>query len=169
MDSVTKLVAAGFRYQDAYLTFQEYFERLGDKPERWGKPLAALLGALDAQMGLGIGAIGGKDSMSGSFEDLDVPPTLVSFATAIGKTSRVISTEFKKGHSSVVLLRPFYKEDGVTPNFESLKANYYITEQLIEKAWCCLHRLWATAASPRPCSRCCLGNQAGLRGWPAAT
>ena len=115
VDSVTKLVAAGFRYQDMYLTFQEYFERLGDRPERWGKPLAALLGALDAQMGLGIASIGGKDSMSGSFEDLDVPPTLVSFATAIGKTHRVVSTEFKKGHSSVVLLRPFYKEDGVDP------------------------------------------------------
>ena len=133
VDSVTKLVASGFRYQDMYLTFQEYFERLGDKPERWGKPLAALLGALDAQMGLGIASIGGKDSMSGSFEDLDVPPTLVSFATAIGKTHRVVSTEFKKGHSSVVLLRPFYKEDGVTPNFASLLANYYIADQMMEK------------------------------------
>ena len=133
VESVTKLVAAGFHYQDAYLTFQEYFERLGDKPERWGKPLATLLGALDAQMGLGIGAIGGKDSMSGSFEELDVPPTLVSFATAIGKTHRVVSTEFKKGHSSVVLLRPFYKEDGVTPNFESLKSNYYIASQMMEE------------------------------------
>ena len=133
VDSVTKLVASGFRYEDAYLTFQEYFERLGDKPERWGKPLAALLGALDAQMGLDIASIGGKDSMSGSFEDLDVPPTLVSFATAIGKTYRVVSTEFKKSHSSVVLLRPFYKEDGVTPNFASLRANYYIAEQMMEK------------------------------------
>ena len=70
----------GFRYEDAYLTFQEYFERLGTAPERWGKPLAALLGALDAQMGLGIASIGGKDSMSGSFEKLDVPPTLVSLS-----------------------------------------------------------------------------------------
>ena len=95
-ESSTKLVATGFRYEDAYLTFQEYFERLGTEPERWGKPLAALLGALDAQMGLGIASIGGKDSMSGSFEQLDVPPTLVSFATAIGKASRVVSTEFKK-------------------------------------------------------------------------
>ena len=85
IESVTKLVAAGFRLENAYLTFQEYFERLGANPERWGKPLAALLGALDAQMGLGIAAIGGKDCMSGSFEDLDVPPTLVSFATAIGQ------------------------------------------------------------------------------------
>ena len=74
IESVTKLVASGFRYEDAYLTFQEYFERLGTAPERWGKPLAALLGALDAQMGLGIASIGGKDSMSGSFEKLDVPP-----------------------------------------------------------------------------------------------
>ncbi len=82
--------------RDAYLSFQEYFERLGTAPERWGKPLAALLGALDAQMGLGIASIGGKDSMSGSFEQLDVPPTLVSFATAIGKANKVVSTEFKK-------------------------------------------------------------------------
>ncbi len=74
IESVTKLVATGFRYEDAYLSFQEYFERLGNKPERWGKPLAALLGALDAQIGLGIASIGGKDSMSGSFEQLDVPP-----------------------------------------------------------------------------------------------
>ena len=95
VESVTKLVASGFRYEDAYLTFQEYFERLGTSPERWGKPLAALLGALDAQIGLGIASIGGKDSMSGSFEQLDVPPTLVSFATAIGKAGRVVSTEFK--------------------------------------------------------------------------
>ena len=106
IESVTKLVASGFRYEDAYLTFQEYFERLGTAPERWGKPLAALLGALDAQMGLGIASIGGKDSMSGSFEQLDVPPTLVSFATAIGKASRVVSTEFKKPESTVVLIRP---------------------------------------------------------------
>ena len=131
IESVTKLVSAGFRYEDAYLTFQEYFERLGTQPERWGKPLAALLGALDAQMGLGIGAIGGKDSMSGSFEKLDVPPTLVSFATAIGKTSRVISTEFKKSNSSVVLLRPVYEADGICPTFSSLKANYQIAEQMI--------------------------------------
>ncbi len=133
VESVTRLVAAGFKYENAYLTFQEYFERLGNRPERWGKPLAALLGALDAQMGLGIGAIGGKDSMSGSFEDLDVPPTLVSFATAIGDTNHVISTEFKKSHSSVVLLRPVYEDDGICPDFASLKANYRVAEQLMEE------------------------------------
>ena len=133
VESVTKLVATGFRYEDAYLTFQEYFERLGSKPERWGKPLAALLGALDAQIGLGIGSIGGKDSMSGSFEQLDVPPTLVSFATAIGKASRVVSTEFKKPESTVVLIRPILDPETGCPNFFSLKANYKMVEQMIEE------------------------------------
>ena len=133
IESVTKLVASGFRYEDAYLTFQEYFERLGTAPERWGKPLAALLGALDAQMGLGIASIGGKDSMSGSFEKLDVPPTLVSFATAIGKASKVVSTEFKKPESTVVLVRPIIDPETGCPNFFSLKANYKIVEDMIEE------------------------------------
>ena len=133
VESVTKLVASGFRYEDAYLTFQEYFERLGTSPERWGKPLAALLGALDAQIGLGIASIGGKDSMSGSFEQLDVPPTLVSFATAIGKAGRVVSTEFKKPESTVVLIRPILDPVTGCPNFFSLKANYKIVENMIEE------------------------------------
>ena len=133
IESVTKLVASGFRYEDAYLTFQEYFERLGTAPERWGKPLAALLGALDAQMGLGIASIGGKDSMSGSFEKLDVPPTLVSFATAIGKANKVVSTEFKKPESTVVLIRPIIDPETGCPNFFSLKANYKIVEDMIEE------------------------------------
>ena len=133
VESVTKLVASGFRFEDAYLTFQEYFERLGTQPERWGKPVAALLGALDAQIGLGIASIGGKDSMSGSFEDLDVPPTLVSFATAIGKANRVISTEFKKPESTVVLIRPLIDPVSGCPDFSSLKANYRIVEQMIEQ------------------------------------
>ena len=133
IESVTKLVASGFRYEDAYLTFQEYFERLGTAPERWGKPLAALLGALDAQMGLGIASIGGKDSMSGSFEKLDVPPTLVSFATAIGKANKVVSTEFKKPESTVVLVRPIIDSETGCPNFFSLKANYKIVEDMIEE------------------------------------
>ncbi len=103
-ESVAKLVASGFSRKDAYLTFQEYFERLHTKPERWGKPLAALLGALDAQLDFGIAAIGGKDSMSGSFEYLDVPPTLVSFAVAPGRAEHVVSPEFKQPGRKVVLL-----------------------------------------------------------------
>ena len=107
--SVAKLVAAGADYHDAYLTLQEYFEKLRTDPERWGKPFAALLGALDAQLDLGIAAIGGKDSMSGSFLDLDVPPTLISFAIAPVKAGEVLSPEFKEAGHPVVLFAP---EDG---------------------------------------------------------
>ena len=85
VESVSKLIATGAAFEDVYLTFQEYFERLRREPARWGKPLAALLGAFAAQMALGIGAVGGKDSMSGSFEQMDVPPTLVSFAVVDGE------------------------------------------------------------------------------------
>ena len=87
-----------------WLTFQEYFERLGTDPLRWGKPLAALLGALAAQLDLGLAAIGGKDSMSGSFEKLDVPPTLVSFAVGAGETGNIRSPEFKRAGSRVAAL-----------------------------------------------------------------
>ncbi|MBQ9347178.1 MAG: phosphoribosylformylglycinamidine synthase, partial [Oscillibacter sp.] len=97
--SLAKLTAAGCDYRTAYLTFQEYFEKLGQDPCRWGKPFAALLGALDAQMEFGTAAIGGKDSMSGSFLDRDVPPTLISFAIAPVKAKNVLSAEFKgTGH-----------------------------------------------------------------------
>ena len=97
--SMAKLVAAGADYKKAYLTFQEFFEKLRTEPERWGKPLSALLGALDAQLELNAAAIGGKDSMSGSFLDLDVPPTLISFAIAPIKAGEVLSPEFKQaGH-----------------------------------------------------------------------
>jgi phosphoribosylformylglycinamidine synthase len=106
--SVAKLVAAGCDYRDAYLTFQEYFERLRDDASRWGKPLAALLGALDAQMELGVAAIGGKDSMSGTYESMDVPPTLVSFAVAPCDANTVISSEFKAAGHGVHL---FKRED----------------------------------------------------------
>ncbi len=129
VESVSRLVATGFDHQAAYLTFQEYFERLGAEATRWGKPLAALLGALDAQMDLGLAAIGGKDSMSGSFEKLDVPPTLVSFAAAIGDTRRIISPEFKLPGSKVMLLQPKY--NGLVPDADSLKALYAIVQGLI--------------------------------------
>ena len=120
VESVSRLVAAGLRHRDAYLTFQEYFEKLRQEDERWGKPVAAVLGALMAQLDLGIGAIGGKDSMSGSFEKLDVPPTLVSFATAVGRLDSVTSPEFKRTDSKLYLVRPDYKADGVTPKAASL-------------------------------------------------
>jgi len=101
--SVAKLVAAGCDYRTAYLTFQEYFEKLREEPARWGKPFSALLGALDAQLNLEVAAIGGKDSMSGSFLDMDVPPTLISFAIAPSKASLVLSPEFKEAGHPVYL------------------------------------------------------------------
>ena len=101
--SVAKLVAAGADYKKAYLTFQEFFEKLRSEPNRWGKPFAALLGAMDAQLELGAAAIGGKDSMSGTFLDKDVPPTLISFAIAPVKAGEVLSTEFKAAGHPVYL------------------------------------------------------------------
>ncbi len=106
LESISKLVATGFERSKMYLTFQEYFEKLGNDPDRWGKPTSALLGALMAQLAFGVGAIGGKDSMSGSFEELDVPPTLVSFATGTTSIDRVTSPEFKRSGSSVVWISP---------------------------------------------------------------
>ena len=113
VQSVAKIAAAGADLKDTYLTFQEYFEKPQGQRDRWGKPLAALLGALQAQWDLGCGAIGGKDSMSGTFEHLDVPPTLVSFAVTTGKISDVRSPEFKGAGHSVVLLVPDYDENGL--------------------------------------------------------
>ncbi len=111
VESIARLIGAGFERSHAYFTFQEYFERLRNEPLRWGKPVAALLGALQAQMDVGVGAIGGKDSMSGSFEHLDVPPTLVSFAVAAGSADRVISPELKEVGSRIVWLRPKRRSD----------------------------------------------------------
>ena len=123
IESVSKLIATGASFDDVYLTFQEYFEKLGKDEKRWGKPLSALLGAFKAQMELKIGSIGGKDSMSGSFEDLDVPPTLVSFAVTTGHTDEVITPEFKKAGHKLVLLAPEYDENNL-PVTESLTALY---------------------------------------------
>ncbi len=128
VESVSKLIASGASFEDVYLTFQEYFERLGKDPKRWGKPLAALLGAFKAQMNLGIGSIGGKDSMSGSFEDLDVPPTLVSFAVTTGKVSDVVSPEFKGAGHKVCLLLSELDENGL-PKTESLLANFALVTE----------------------------------------
>ena len=130
VESVCKLIATGASFEDTYLTFQEYFERLGKDPSRWGKPLSALLGAFQAQMDLGIGAIGGKDSMSGSFENLDVPPTLVSFAVTTGKTQEVISPEFKAAGHTVCLLDTELDENGL-PVTESLLKNFALVTELL--------------------------------------
>ncbi|NDV61205.1 phosphoribosylformylglycinamidine synthase [Puniceicoccales bacterium CK1056] len=123
IESVSRLVATGGRLEDTYLTFQEYFEKLRNDPARWGKPFAALLGAWLVQKELGIAAIGGKDSMSGSFKDMDVPPTLVSFAVCPVEVSRVISPEFKGADHPVA--RVSIPNDGSgMPDWDVLKRNY---------------------------------------------
>ena len=131
VESVSKLIATGASFEDVYLTFQEYFEKPGHDPKRWGQPAAALLGAFAAQMDLGVAAIGGKDSMSGSFEDLDVPPTLVSFAVTTGKTGEIISPEFKEAGHSVRWLRPAYLQNGL-PDPESLKTLFHTVKALMD-------------------------------------
>lgn len=132
VESVTKLVCMGGNFRTSHLTFQEYFERLGKDSSRWGKPFAALLGAYEAQMALEIAAIGGKDSMSGSFGDLDVPPTLVSFAVGVEKADKIISPEFKKTNSKLVLLLAEKLEDG-TINMDKFKKNLDVLYKLIQE------------------------------------
>ena len=120
VESVCKLIASGAEFSDVYLSLQEYFAKPGKDPRRWGTPLAALLGAFAAQMDLGIGAIGGKDSMSGSFEQLDVPPTLVSFAVTTQKTGDILSPEMKQAGHVIIRLAPEKTAEGL-PDPESLK------------------------------------------------
>ncbi|WP_018971141.1 phosphoribosylformylglycinamidine synthase [Rubritalea marina] len=119
-ESVCRIVSAGGRLSDVRLTLQEYFEKLGTNPARWGKPFAALLGAFTAQNELRLGAIGGKDSMSGSFNEIDVPPTLVSFAVAPGKATLAVSPEFKEAGSELYLVTTPRNAD-LLPDFSKLK------------------------------------------------
>ncbi|MBQ4363543.1 MAG: phosphoribosylformylglycinamidine synthase [Oscillospiraceae bacterium] len=130
IESVAKVVAAGGSYKQCWLTFQEYFERTNDNPTRWGRPFSALLGAYKAQMELSCAAIGGKDSMSGSFENIDVPATLVSFAVSLADSGKVVSTEFKKAGSKVMYIAPDYDENDL-PVWSSVRAVFEKVEKLI--------------------------------------
>ena len=135
VESIAKVVAAGGTYEKCWLTFQEYFERTLGKAERWGKPFAALLGAYKAQLAMGCGAIGGKDSMSGTFgeadgELIDVPPTLVSFAVSTAKADNIISSEFKCPYSKIGYIAPRYDANGL-PDFEDVKRVFGTVEKLI--------------------------------------
>ncbi len=162
VESVSKLIASGAEFKDVYLTFQEYFERLGRDETRWGKPLAALLGAFEAQKNLGIGAVGGKDSMSGSFENLDVPPTLVSFAVTCGKVQDIISPEFKQAGDRVYLIAPKTCENGL-PDTASLLAVYDRVTHLVRSGSaraCCTLTLGGIAESVL---KMCLGNMLGFK------
>ena len=163
VESVSRLVATGFNYKAAYLSFQEYFEKLGSNEARWGKPVSALLGALMAQLDLGVGAIGGKDSMSGTFEDLDVPPTLISFATAIGNVDNIISPEFKAAGSRVVWVSPrFYDEEGLVPSACCLVAALDVVQELIATGCVKAASTLGFGCAAEALFKMCVGNQIGI-------
>ena len=167
VESVSRMVAAGFEHENLYLTFQEYFERLREDPRRWGKPVAALLGALMAQVDLGIGSIGGKDSMSGSFEELDVPPTLVSFATGLGTVDRVTSPEFKGAGHRVLVLVPDYADDGLTPSTQALLDTFSYVEGLVGCGDALAVSTPGYGGVAEAAFKMCVGNQIGLELAPA--
>jgi phosphoribosylformylglycinamidine synthase len=123
VESVAKIVAMGGDYKNIRFSFQEYFEKLGQNPEKWGKPLASLLGAYDAQINFSLAAIGGKDSMSGTYQDLNVPPTLISFACANGEKKNIISPEFKQAGNKLYFFNHIPQENGL-PSYDKLKDVY---------------------------------------------
>lgn len=162
VESITKYVAIGGDYKNAWLTLQEYFEKLGTDSKRWGKPFSALLGAYLVQEKLGIVAIGGKDSMSGSYNELNVPPTLVSFCVGTVDIRNVISNEFKKADSKVVLLRNKMDADEL-PDFEDLKENYEIVHQLIQEGKVLSISTVRNGGLANVLTKACLGNKIGFK------
>ena len=130
VESIAKIIASGGSRSRCWLSFQEYFEKIGTDPEKWGKPFQSLLGGLKAQLELGCAAIGGKDSMSGSFEDIHVPPTLISFAVSTAKVNNVVTDEFKAAGDKVYLLAPEYDENGM-PIHENIRKVFDHMESLI--------------------------------------
>ena len=162
VESLSKLAAVGADPLKARLTFQEYFERLRDVPERWGKPTAALLGALTAQLALGIPSIGGKDSMSGSFEELDVPPTLVSFAVTMTKRRNTLSAAMKNVGSKVVLL-PIPEDKNGMPDWQKLKKFYNEILVRIETKEIIAAAVVKEGGAAAAAAKMCFGNHMGFR------
>lgn len=161
IESIAKVVAAGGSYKKCWLTFQEYFERTQNDPKRWGKPMSALLGAFKAQLEMGCGSIGGKDSMSGTFEQIDVPPTLVSFAVSTAKADKVVSTEFKSADSSVIMITPEYDENDL-PVFESIKDCFDKVEDIISSGRA--NAIWTIGYGgvAEGIAKMCFGNKLGF-------
>ncbi len=162
VESVSKLIASGTSFEKIFLTFQEYFEKPNHAPSRWGKPFAALLGAFAAQKALGIAAIGGKDSMSGSFENIDVPPTLVSFAVTTDEVKNIISPEFKAAGHKVILLKPEYNKDGL-PDTDSLMSVYEKTMSLIRSGDALSVYTPTYGGIAEAVLKMCMGNKVGFR------
>lgn len=162
VEAVAKIVAAGGDHHQVRLTLQEYFEKVGTDPQRWGKPFSALLGALVAQQQLGIAAIGGKDSMSGTFKDMHVPPTLVAFALSPVDVSKVISPEFKKTGSSVVIVR-VARDEQEMPDFVLLDKTYSLVHKLICEGHILSAHTVKTGGIAEAVSKMCFGNRIGMQ------
>ncbi|MGI6498124.1 MAG: phosphoribosylformylglycinamidine synthase [Oscillospiraceae bacterium] len=162
VESVSKVIAAGGHLGQCWLSFQEYFERLREDPVRWGKPTAALLGALDAQLDLGVAAVGGKDSMSGSFEQMDVPPTLCSFAVSLCNVGAVMSPEFKSPGHKVVLVTPQTRTKTGLPGSESLKETFGLIGQLIAEQKVAAVYTPAYGGIAEGIFKMCVGNHIGF-------
>ena len=162
VESVCKMIATGASFEDVYLSFQEYFEKPLKDGKRWGKPMAALLGAFRAQKELGIAAIGGKDSMSGSFEKLDVPPTLVSFAVTTGNVSEVVSNDAKAAGHKLIAITPRYGKDGL-PTAESLLESFQKVTSLMRagKVYAAYTPTYGGIAEA--VYKMCIGNGLGFR------
>ena len=159
--SVAKIVAMGGDYKKIRLTFQEYFEKLNKEPEKWGKPLSALLGAYKAQHEFGIPSIGGKDSMSGTFEELSVPPTLISFAVATENVKNVISPEFKKSGSKVLLVR-IKRDSNNIPDFEDIKIKYSSIHEAVKSGAVLSAHTVGKGGMAAAVSKMTLGNEIGF-------
>ena len=162
VESVAKYVALGGDYKKAYLTLQEYFEKLRNEPERWGKPLAALLGAYYVQEQLQIAAIGGKDSMSGSYNELDVPPTLVSFCIGDVDTTKVVSNEFKKADSKVYVLKTKMGKENII-DFDDLKENFELVHKLINDGKVLSSSTIKNGGIADVITKSCIGNKIGFK------
>ncbi|MDO4520854.1 MAG: phosphoribosylformylglycinamidine synthase subunit PurQ, partial [Erysipelotrichaceae bacterium] len=160
--SAASIIAAGGSLKHTWLSFQEYFGRVNHEPLRWGRPFAALLGALKAQVELGIAAIGGKDSMSGTFEDIDVPPTLISFAVSTAEADRVLSPEFKGAGHNLYVLAPAYDENGL-PDFDSVRRVFARMEELIREGK--ILSVWTLERGgiAEGLLKCALGNRIGVK------
>jgi phosphoribosylformylglycinamidine synthase len=164
VEAVAKIVVMGGNFEKTRLTLQEYFEKLGKDPEKWGKPFSGLLGAFYAQKKLGIPAIGGKDSMSGSFHDLHVPPTVVAFAVNAVDVKRVISPEFKKVNSKVVYI-PLVCDQYEVPDFSELKAAFHKVEELIGAGMVYSASTVKCGGLAETISKMCFGNRIGFAFW----
>lgn len=162
IDSIARVVALGGDYRKVRLTFQEYFERLGEDKEKWGKPFSALLGAYEVQKNLDIPSIGGKDSMSGSFEDIDVPPTLISFAVGQNRVENVISQEFKRPNSKV-LLAEIKIDENYLVDFEDMKKTYGKIKELVDKGYILAAMSVKDGGIARAVSEMAFGNKIGIK------